>query len=97
MEFSDIPQVVAIDQQSFSMPWPESSYAYELGESIAIWLCWRVRIQPMQRVKQLIQVSGQWTCPPDQGAHYGHGGLWKIMDEAHINIAVHPDWRGTGI
>ncbi|QKI80875.1 ribosomal protein S18-alanine N-acetyltransferase [Kroppenstedtia eburnea] len=28
----------------------------------------------------------------------GYGGMWLIMDEAHItNIAVHPDWRGQGI
>lgn len=26
------------------------------------------------------------------------GGMWLIMDEAHItNIAVHPDYRGQGI
>ena len=27
----------------------------------------------------------------------GYGGMWMIMDEAHItNIAVHPDFRGRG-
>lgn len=28
----------------------------------------------------------------------GYGGMWLILDEAHItNIAVHPDYRGHGI
>ena len=28
----------------------------------------------------------------------GYGGMWLIVDEAHItNIAVHPDYRGRGI
>lgn len=28
----------------------------------------------------------------------GYGGMWIILDEGHItNIAVHPDYRGTGI
>lgn len=28
----------------------------------------------------------------------GYGGMWIIIDEAHItNIAVHPEYRGNGI
>ena len=28
----------------------------------------------------------------------GYGGMWKIIDEAHItNIAVHPDYRNNSI
>jgi len=28
----------------------------------------------------------------------GYGGMWLIIDEAHItNVAVHPDYRGRGI
>ncbi len=30
MVLTDIPAVVDIDQQSFSLPWPETSYRYEL-------------------------------------------------------------------
>jgi ribosomal-protein-alanine acetyltransferase len=27
----------------------------------------------------------------------GYGGLWRIVDEAHIStIATHPNWRGRG-
>lgn len=32
------------------------------------------------------------------GSVVGYGGMWLIMDEAHItNIAVHPEYRGRGI
>lgn len=35
MVLSDIPSVVAIDKQSFSLPWPETSYRYELQGNTA--------------------------------------------------------------
>ena len=31
------------------------------------------------------------------GIIIGYGGIWKILDEAHLmNIAVHPEYRGIG-
>jgi ribosomal-protein-alanine N-acetyltransferase len=35
MLLSDIASVVAIDKQSFSLPWPETSYRYELQSNAA--------------------------------------------------------------
>ncbi|HET6846666.1 MAG TPA: ribosomal protein S18-alanine N-acetyltransferase [Anaerolineales bacterium] len=35
MTMGDIPSVVAIDKQSFSLPWPETSYRYELQGNTA--------------------------------------------------------------
>lgn len=35
MQIDDLAQVHAIDVQSFSMPWPLSSYRYELLENPA--------------------------------------------------------------
>lgn len=35
MRVDDIPTVVAIDQDSFSLPWPESSYRYEVQSNEA--------------------------------------------------------------
>jgi ribosomal-protein-alanine N-acetyltransferase len=35
MQSTDIPAVVAIDQASFSLPWPESSYRYEVQSNAA--------------------------------------------------------------
>lgn len=32
------------------------------------------------------------------GRVIGYGGMWIILDEAHItNLAVHPDYRGRGV
>jgi len=32
-----------------------------------------------------------------EGKVVGYGGMWMILDEAHItNIAIHPDYRGRG-
>ena len=35
MTLEDVPQVVAIDQVSFSLPWPERSFRYEVAENSA--------------------------------------------------------------
>lgn len=33
-----------------------------------------------------------------KGRIIGYGGMWLILNEAHItNIAIHPDYRGLGI
>ncbi|MDP4092475.1 MAG: ribosomal protein S18-alanine N-acetyltransferase [Bacillota bacterium] len=32
------------------------------------------------------------------GRVIGYAGMWKVFDEGHItNVAVHPEFRGTGI
>ena len=31
MELEDLPAVVQIDQMSFSLPWPEQTYRYEIS------------------------------------------------------------------
>jgi ribosomal-protein-alanine N-acetyltransferase len=41
MRLEDIPQVVAIDQASFSLPWPERSFRFELtqNQTSRSWVC----------------------------------------------------------
>jgi ribosomal-protein-alanine N-acetyltransferase len=39
MALDDVSQVIAIDQISFSLPWPLSSFRYELTENLAS-RCW---------------------------------------------------------
>ena len=39
MTVEDIPAVVALDQMSFSLPWPERSFRFELTENTAS-RCW---------------------------------------------------------
>jgi [ribosomal protein S18]-alanine N-acetyltransferase len=39
MEMKDIPEVVEIDRSSFTLPWTERSYKYEVGENKGA-RCW---------------------------------------------------------
>jgi ribosomal-protein-alanine N-acetyltransferase len=95
MRLADIPQVVAIDQVSFKPAWSERSYAYEVGES---------SYSHMVVLENGIPASNSslwrriFTTPRETSRHIvAYGGLWHIVDEAHIStIATHPDFRGRG-
>ena len=40
----------------------------------------------------------RYVVAEQEGKVRGYGGMWIILDEAHItNVAVHPDYRGIGI
>jgi ribosomal-protein-alanine N-acetyltransferase len=43
MKQADLEQVIAIDQKSFSLPWPESSFQYELNHNDSS-RCWVAEI-----------------------------------------------------
>jgi [ribosomal protein S18]-alanine N-acetyltransferase len=103
MTLADVKEVAAVDKVSFSTPWPASSYAYEVSESpyshmvvledIAGEIGQRPPASP--RWKNLAKrLAGQPASAQRQLLSYG--GVWKIMDEAHIStIATHPDQRGN--
>lgn len=96
MELADIPQVVAIDQRSFSLPWSASSYRFELTENHAshFHVAVNAESRPVRNFLQRLRHLGQ---PPPRSV-VGYIGYWLIEDEIHIStIAVHPDWRGQGI
>ena len=99
MRVSDIPQVVVIDKASFDPPWAPRSYAYEITESayshMMVLEASQADDRPSNPWKRLMQnLSGQRTEEPKIVAY---GGLWNIVDEAHIStIATHPEYRGRG-
>src|SRR5215207_1699279 len=72
MRLEDLPVVQAIEQASFSSPWPPNAYRSELETNrLANYLVARV-----------------------DGEIVGYGGMWLMVDEAHITtFAVHPAWR----
>ncbi len=72
MRLEDLPVVQAIEQASFSSPWPPNAYRSELQTNrLASYLVVRV-----------------------DGAIVAYGGMWLMVDEAHITtFAVHPAWR----
>jgi len=99
MRLADIPQVVAIDKVAFQSPWSARSYTYEVGESTyshMVVLESPVE-QPVQGIKKLLHNIGNGSGTETKEQIIGYGGLWHIIDEAHIStIATHPDWRGKG-
>ncbi|MCC6803397.1 MAG: GNAT family N-acetyltransferase, partial [Anaerolineae bacterium] len=102
MRLSDVPQVTVIDQASFDLAWSARSYQFEISES---------NYSYMVVLEQVMRAAGDdkprigWRrlVPSLNGGgdhDYligGYGGLWNIMDEAHVStIATHPDYRRRG-
>lgn len=81
MTSDDIEQVLAIDQMSFSMPWPISAYKYELNENQNSKL-WVAEVESAGKARKVIGIIVVWFIMDE--AHIA-------------TIAVHPDFRGRGI
>ncbi len=81
MEEQDIPQVAAIDQQSFAHPWNAESYHYELAANDAAHFL--VLLAPAaEATRQVVGYAGFWLVVDE--AHIG-------------TLAVHPLWRQRGL
>jgi ribosomal-protein-alanine N-acetyltransferase len=97
MRLPDIPQVVAIDRQSFDPPWAARSYAYEIGESTYSHMVVLERIDDRKPVPSWRRLVASLAPREVEKQIVGYGGLWHIADEVHIStIAVHPQMRGRG-
>lgn len=73
MRLEDIPTIVELEKQAFTLPWTAEAFRNELKRNHF------ARYMVMEMNGNII----------------GYGGLWTIMDEAHVtNIAVHQDYRG---
>jgi [ribosomal protein S18]-alanine N-acetyltransferase len=99
MQLPDIPQVVTIDNLAFDPPWSARSYSYEVSESNyshMVVLEQGVAAKPVNGWRRIVQnLSG---TPIAEKRIVGYGGLWHIMDEAHIStLATHPEYRGRGL
>lgn len=72
MRLDDLSAVQAIEQASFSAPWPPHAYRSELESN--------------RLAHYLVARAGDVVA--------GYGGMWLMVDEAHITtFAVHPEWR----
>ncbi|MBN2547545.1 MAG: ribosomal protein S18-alanine N-acetyltransferase [Anaerolineales bacterium] len=97
MRGEDLAQVQAIDRQSFSLPWPNSAFHYELYENP----------NSIPWVAELLAAENAEDGPQDTSALQdslkpanvvGMIVIWMILDEAHIaTLAVHPEYRSQGI
>jgi ribosomal-protein-alanine N-acetyltransferase len=81
MTEGDLEQVVAIDQLSFSLPWPPHSFRYELLENEAS-RQWVAEVQAAGEAPKVIAMIVVWLILDE--AHIA-------------TIAVHPEYRGRNI
>ena len=99
MQLEDVPQVITIDKLSFDPPWSTRSYNYEISESTyshMVVLEQNAIPRPATGLRRLVQNLPGAPAPQARQV-VGYGGLWHIVDEAHIStIATHPDERGKG-
>jgi ribosomal-protein-alanine N-acetyltransferase len=111
MTLRDIPEVIEIERLSFSMTWPANSYKRELEQNrMARYVVARYAPGPGEppppRPREgkrpfplsLLPRPGERQLPEDSNAVVGYGGLWLMVDEAHVtSVAVHPFCRGRGL
>lgn len=81
MAVKDVPRVREIDVLSFSMPWSERSYRFELIENTHS-VDWVAEINRPETAAEVIGMTVLWVIVDE--AHIA-------------TLAVHPDYRGLGI
>jgi ribosomal-protein-alanine N-acetyltransferase len=110
MRLRDISEVVQIERESFSMTWPANSYKRELEQNrMARYVVVRyepgpgeppaVRLREPKRPFPFSLLPFTDREPPDdEPPIVGYGGLWMMVDEAHVtSVAVRRDFRGRGL
>jgi ribosomal-protein-alanine N-acetyltransferase len=95
MALSDLDQVMAVEQASFSLPWSKRAYRYEIVENkhssmVVVRPATKLFGRPADWLRRLNLVK--------PGPVLGYAGSWLLVDDAHVaTIAVDPDWRGRGL
>lgn len=110
MQLEDIPQVLEVDRESYSLPWPASAYRREvLHNRNARYMVLRevpedgeVESLPDQGQRSRFAPFLRWPLKTDgrtsNSRILGYAGMWLMIDEAHITtIAVRSEWRGRGL
>jgi len=92
MAVSDLGDVMVIERLSFSSPWSERAYRFEIEQNKnSVMLVAR----PAFPLSLWDRIRGRAGV---RSPVLGYGGLWLLVDEAHIStIAVHPQWRSKGL
>ena len=103
MRPAHMPEVMQIEREAFSLPWPESAYHYELTQNdLAHYYILRARPEsllsaaapPWQRFWQAIRHGSR----EDGVAILGYGGFWLMDEDAHIStLAVRASHRRLGL
>lgn len=59
MELADLPQVEALDRESFPTPWPENAFRYELTRNPHS-ICWVAELPPVGKLTRIIGSIVVW-------------------------------------
>lgn len=100
MRLDDLPEVLAIDHDSFPIPWSAKTYEFEISNRntshLVVVKMRQLSQRPLSSASHVIRrIFGR---QPQSGPVVGYGGCWLIMGEAHIStIAVRSDYRGRGL
>lgn len=106
MTEGDIPQVVAIEHESFPTTWPQTAYRRELSNNIARYLVvideahppLAAEDQPPPRSFFARFRRNRNDVPATSEYLVGYIGVWLMVDEAHIvAVAVRESYRGRGL
>lgn len=100
MRLEDIPTVAVIERLVYSRPWPMEAYRYEILENPrSHYYVARLKEGKGKRAQGFRAVLRRAIAGPETDESLlGYGGLWLMIDEAHIStLAVHTKWQGRGI
>jgi [ribosomal protein S18]-alanine N-acetyltransferase len=81
MELTDLEKVLEIDQLSFSLPWPKSTFRFELVEN-ELSRCWVGELERLFKPVEVVSMAVVWMV---------------VNDAHIATIAVHPAFRRLGI
>jgi ribosomal-protein-alanine N-acetyltransferase len=97
MRWNDVPHVMTIERESFSLPWPKRAYRYELSQneqSHYVVLRSRSALVPGARWERLRRLWQRGERSPV----LAYGGFWLVAGKAHVStLAVAPAWRKRGL
>lgn len=102
MQWEDVPQVMAIERKSFTLPWSDYTYRHEILDNYNAHYFVARRLDDRLVSKR----ASWWERFLKRGLFkhevkapiVGYGGFWIVIDEAHIStIASAENWRGHGI
>jgi [ribosomal protein S18]-alanine N-acetyltransferase len=96
MQWADVPEVMTIERDSFTLPWSDYTYRHELLENR------NSHYFVVRRLNGNGQAPLNWLARffrrPRLSPIVGYGGFWLVLDEAHIStIASAMQLRGRGI
>ena len=81
MSIEDVARVHEIDTLSFSLPWPERSYRFEVVENLNS-SCWVAEVLPADGPAEVVGMIVNWII---------------LDEVHIATLAVHPDYRRFGI